>query len=51
MIYLLHDINRMVNADLFVGTFSSNLGRFVGTLRNNVGSIGVEAKREHWKPN
>lgn len=51
MAYLLHDIDRMVKADLFVGTFSSNLGRFIGTLRKTVGSFGVEANHQHWKPN
>lgn len=51
MIYLLHDIDRMAKANLFVGTFSSNLGRFIGTLRNIVGAVGVEPNREHWKPN
>ena len=49
MIYLLHDIDRLKHADIFVGTFSSNLGRFIATLRENKASFGADHKP--WKYN
>ncbi|CAM9441349.1 unnamed protein product [Ectocarpus sp. 13 AM-2016] len=51
MIYLLHDIDVLTNADIFVGTFSSNLGRFITTLRGeSKGSFGAEPDKR-WRPN
>ncbi|CAM9766126.1 unnamed protein product [Scytosiphon promiscuus] len=50
MVYLLHDIEILRHANIFVGTFSSNLGRFITTLRGGESSFGSEEGR-HWKPN
>lgn len=51
MIYLLHDIDVLTKADIFVGTFSSNLGRFITTLRGlSKDSFGAEPD-VRWRPN
>ncbi|CAN0059346.1 unnamed protein product, partial [Ectocarpus sp. 6 AP-2014] len=52
MLYLLHDIDVLTKSDIFVGTFSSNLGRFITTFRGeSKGSFGAEVSRKRWKPN
>ncbi|CAM9367715.1 unnamed protein product, partial [Laminaria digitata] len=52
-VYILADLEQLAAAELFVGTFSSNVGRFVMLLRESLGkprnsSISLDAKS--WYP-
>ena len=48
-VYIIADIEMLVEADIFVGTFSSNIGRLVAILRDGIGkstdsSISMDAR-------
>ena len=48
-VYIIADIEKLVEADIFVGTFSSNIGRLVAILRDGIGkstdsSISMDAR-------
>jgi uncharacterized protein (DUF111 family) len=47
IIQLLAEIEMLVEADLFIGTYSSNIGMFVGMARNGKEIYGVDA--DEWK--
>lgn len=52
-VYLMADFQQLASAEVFVGTFSSNLGRLVALLRKGVGkasdsSLSLDFK---WSPN
>ena len=52
-VYIIADIEQLAAADVFVGTFSSNVGRLVAVLREGLGktrnsSISLDAKA--WYP-
>ncbi|CAM9561424.1 unnamed protein product [Choristocarpus tenellus] len=50
-LFFLADVKQLVNADLFVGTFSSNVGRLIYVLRKHVSAISVPEQRgRDWRP-
>ena len=51
-VYIIADIEKLVESDIFVGTFSSNIGRLVAIIRDGIGkstdsSISMD-ERWHW---
>lgn len=49
IVRLLSEIEMLVNGTLFVGTFSSNIGMFVGMARNGEHIYGVEEDYKEWR--
>eukprot|EP00904_Undaria_pinnatifida_P006339 jgi/Undpi1/2835/HiC_scaffold_14.g06212.m1 len=52
-VYMMADLEQMAEADVFVGTFSSNVGRLVAVLRDGLGkerSSAISMDTEHWWP-
>ncbi|CAM9774498.1 unnamed protein product [Choristocarpus tenellus] len=49
-VYLLVDMQQLVNANLFVGIFLSSIGRMVYLLRSQNAAIGVEPNFREWRP-
>ena len=48
------DLHQLTHASVFVGTFSSNIGRLVALLRQNIGnkqaSTTISIDRDGWNP-
>lgn len=53
MVYLFVDLQQLSLAEVFVGTFSSNLGRLIAVLREGNGrerSSAISVDRPTWTP-
>ncbi|CAM9749390.1 unnamed protein product, partial [Ascophyllum nodosum] len=54
LVYMFADLHQLTHASVFVGTFSSNIGRLVALLRQNIGnkqaSTTISIDRDGWNP-
>ncbi|CAM9749320.1 unnamed protein product [Ascophyllum nodosum] len=54
LVYTFADLHQLTHASVFVGTFSSNIGRLVALLRQNIGkkqaSTTISIDRNGWTP-
>ncbi|CAM9412918.1 unnamed protein product [Choristocarpus tenellus] len=50
ILYFLVDLHQLAAAALFVGTFSSNIGRLVFLMRSHCAAISVEERTRYWRP-